>query len=591
MLMKNGCKEKGKATCNVFSRDLECRREGWGARRGPHPGGRWLRRRQGLHGAGPHGAPLGAPGSASPPEPLPEREEPEADAADTAAGNMATARHVLRMRGGTAGAGGGLRSGRGGGTDGRCGRAHARWAVPHTNSCLQEISEKKAGTKEMPTLPSTPQARKPKKQHPKHRLPDVLDLRASTEVAKSPPLCPSPSARAPDSDTSGSSLPRAACSTAESSRSIATRAAGSSLGPCDTCTCAQAGLRDIGKAMTSICHSQNIPSALSKFQERVEETTGTMTLSATDVSYRASEQSKDLSRISKQLQMLLQQVKPLKAELEESQKQKEELRKQVEDFSRLLQAQKEARAQQREEAERNLHVKNKEHLEAVARLQRDKNDLQRRAALLEERFCALKEELAAKQAAVQELGKDPQGSPSSHFSPPTPLRSHGQSLQAKQRALLQHLNGLDQEREEVQASLGAAEEDKARLAEQLEESRERSGQQLQAQQELLDTLRREKLSLQQSVSELQANVSRLQEQARELKERERLLVLFPELPGSAGRRVLFAGTGSLTEEMEKQLQANSIRTSVLEEQNTRLGSALAKLKATAEQGMQRHEDD
>lgn len=57
-----------------------------------------------------------------------------------------------------------------------------------------------------------------------------------------------------------------------------------------------------------------------------------------------------------------------------------------------------------------------------------------------------------------------------------------QSLQAKQRALLQQLDSLDQEREELQASLGEAEEDKARLAEQLEESRERSGQQLQAQQ-------------------------------------------------------------------------------------------------------------
>lgn len=50
-----------------------------------------------------------------------------------------------------------------------------------------------------------------------------------------------------------------------------------------------------------------------------------------------------------------------------------------------------------------------------------------------------------------------------------------------------------------------------------------------AMQELLDTLRQEKLSLEQSVSALQANVSKLEEQARELKERERLLVFFPEL--------------------------------------------------------------
>lgn len=40
------------------------------------------------------------------------------------------------------------------------------------------------------------------------------------------------------------------------------------------------------------------------------------------------------------------------------------------------------------------------------------------AALLEERLSAVKEELAAKQAAVQDLGKDPGGSPSWHISPP-----------------------------------------------------------------------------------------------------------------------------------------------------------------------------
>ena len=48
-------------------------------------------------------------------------------------------------------------------------------------------------------------------------------------------------------------------------------------------------------------------------------------------------------------------------------------------------------------------------------------------------------------------------------------------------------------------------------------------------QELLDVLRREKLNLEQSVSELQAKVSRLEEQARGMQERERLLMFFPKL--------------------------------------------------------------
>ncbi|KFQ79523.1 Coiled-coil domain-containing protein 157, partial [Phoenicopterus ruber ruber] len=264
------------------------------------------------------------------------------------------------------------------------------------------LAEKKACRKEMPTLQSVPPAGKPEKERLKHSLPDILELRTSTEVAQSASLCPS-SVRAPDGEALGSSLPRVACSTAESSRSVPTQMPGLSPGPCDTCTSAQASLREVGKAITSICQSQNIPSALSRFQEMVEDTRGRRTLSAVDVSYWASEQSKDLSRISKHLQMLLQQVNPLKSELEESGKQKDELRKQVEDFSRLLQAEKETQAQQRKEAEQNLAVKNREYLEAVARLERDKDDLRRGAALLEERLSALKEELAAKQAAVREL--------------------------------------------------------------------------------------------------------------------------------------------------------------------------------------------
>uniref|UniRef100_A0A8B9SWV6 Coiled-coil domain-containing protein 157 n=1 Tax=Anas platyrhynchos TaxID=8839 RepID=A0A8B9SWV6_ANAPL len=161
-----------------------------------------------------------------------------------------------------------------------------------------------------------------------------------------------------------------------------------------------------------------------------------------------------------------------------------------------------------------------------------------------------------------------------------------QSLQAKQNALLQQLDSLDQEREELQASLGEAEGDRARLAEQLEESREQreqSGHQLRALQELLDTLQQEKQSLEQSVSELREDVSRLEEQAQELKEREKLLVFFPELHVPVETQ--FESTGNIAEDMEKQLQANDIRIRVLEQENTRLRAALAKLKVAAQQGV------
>ncbi|GAB0196756.1 coiled-coil domain-containing protein 157 [Grus japonensis] len=461
----------------------------------------------------------------------------------------------------------------------------------------QLLAEKAACRKEIPTLQSAPQAGKPK-ECLKRCSPAALELRTSTEIAQAVSLHPLSGVRVPDGNTSHSSLPRAACGTAESSRSIPTQTTGSSPGPCDTCASAQVSLREVGKAITNICQSQNIPSALSRFQEMVEESRGRRTLSAMDVSYWASEQSKDLSRISKHLHMLLQQVDPLKSELEESEKQKDELRKQIEAFSRLLQAERETQAQQRKEAEQNLQVKNKEYMEAVARLERDKDDLRRevtKTTLLEEmrttmvtrsQVLELEEKLQLLTGQRESLGRELSTTGTQLEKEKVKVASmlrHQESLQAKQKALLQQLDSLDQEREELRARLGEAEEDKGRLAEQLEESREQSAQQLQAQQELLDTLQREKLSLEQSVSELQENVSRLEEQARELKERERLLVFFPELHIPAGTQ--FESTGSLTEDMEKQLQANSIRIGVLEQENVRLRSALAKVKVAAEQGV------
>ncbi|NXT78969.1 CC157 protein, partial [Zapornia atra] len=460
----------------------------------------------------------------------------------------------------------------------------------------QLLDEKKACRKEIPTLQPTPQAGKLKQQqHLKRSSPDALELRTLAEVAQTTSLCPSSGILMPDGSTSCSALPRAASNTAKSSHSTPMQTTGSPLGPCENCASAQVSLREVGKAITSICQSQNIPSALSKFQ-MVEESTGRKTLSATDMSYWASEQSKDLSRISRHLQTLLQQVGPLKSELEESAKQKDKLQKQVEDLSQLLQAEKETQAQQRKKAEQNLKVKNKEHLEAVARLEQDKDDLRRgaspqpgpevsvsssevtKATLLEEmrttmvtRSVALELEekvrllMGQRESLGEELSTTTTELEKEKVKVASMLR-HQESLQAKHNVLVQQLDSLDQEHEELQARLGEAEEDKARLVEQLEESQQQSGQQLQAQQ-----------------VELQANISRLEEQARELKEREKLLVFFPDLHIANGMQ--FESTGSLTEDMEKQLQANSIRIDLLQQENARLKSALAKVKAAAEQGV------
>ncbi|NWY19925.1 CC157 protein, partial [Aphelocoma coerulescens] len=471
--------------------------------------------------------------------------------------------------------------------------------------CQQLRDEEKDCRQETPTQQSTPppapQAGKPEKEHLKCSLPDVLESGTAPEAAQSPSVCPYPSVRVLGS--SGSSQARAGPSPAPSTRSVPTQTSGSPLGSCDTCSSAQASLHEVGRAITSICQSQNIPSALSKFQEVLEDSTGRRNLSATDVSYWASEQSKDLSRISKHLQGLLQQVNPVKAELEEMGKQKEKLQKQVEDFSRKLQkqvedfsrklqAEKDTQAEQQRKAEQSLKAKDKEHSEAVARLEQDKDDLQRGTEVLGHSLCVspelskatLLEEMRTTMVAQSQMleleekvqvligqrdSLDQELSATSMQLEKEKVRvesmvRHEESLQAKQRSLLQQLDSLDQEREELQASLGEAEEDKARLVEQLEQSQEQSGKQLQAQQ-------------------LQANTSRLEEQAQELRERERLLVFFPDL--HIPTEMQFESSGNLTEDMESQLQANNIRIEVLQRENAQLEALLTKVKVAAEQGM------
>uniref|UniRef100_A0A8C3FK18 Uncharacterized protein n=1 Tax=Chrysemys picta bellii TaxID=8478 RepID=A0A8C3FK18_CHRPI len=167
---------------------------------------------------------------------------------------------------------------------------------------------------------------------------------------------------------------------------------------------------------------------------------------------------------------------------------------------------------------------------------------------------------------------------------------HEESLQAKQRALLQQLDCLDQECEELRASLGEAEDDKAKLEQQLKETQAEKQQvqsQLEAQQQLMENLQQEKLSFEQSTSELLRNISELDELLQELKERERLLVSFPDLHIPAEAQFESKRGHGVGQQTVRQLQANNIRISVLEEENSRLRTALAKMKETAQEGVLR----
>ncbi|XP_077165041.1 coiled-coil domain-containing protein 157 isoform X2 [Paroedura picta] len=441
---------------------------------------------------------------------------------------------------------------------------------------------------------------------------------------RSSPLPMSASSRLQDSATRVSSQAQIS----QGVRSIHSQTIESSLVPCDACERAQVSLREVGNAIIHICSSQNLPSSLKRFLQMVEETIGQKPLTATDMSYWASEQSKDLSRINKHLQTLTELVDPLKQELEAAEKQKEELKKQLETFQSCLEKEKEAREQQMKEAERLSEKKNAESLQLVATLEKDKEHLQKRQVFLEEQISTLKETLQQQQATFRELERTKSSllqelqvkmagmveksqvtsveaqlavlftqldSTKQQLNWTTAeldkekakvesMLRHKESLQAKQRALMLQLDNLDQECEQLKTNLADREDDMYVLQEQvkgLQEEKQQIQDQMKAQQELLERAQQEKQSMEQSISELHKTVSQLGDVNQQLKERERLLVSFPDLHLPVETQ--FESTGDIMEDMGKQLQANNIRISVLEEENTRLRTAVAKMKELAQQ--------
>ncbi|XP_063000340.1 coiled-coil domain-containing protein 157 [Elgaria multicarinata webbii] len=489
----------------------------------------------------------------------------------------------------------------------------------------QLVAEKKHNKEDASGLKYCLQAAKAENERLKSCSPEHSDLDVTLPSFRSSPLTLSASSGLPDSGPSVRPAAKSAHGPSKHARSIHSQTIESSLVPCDACERAQASLQEVGDAVIGICKGQNLPSSLSRFLKMVEETLGRKPLTAMDIHYWASEQRKDLSRINKHLQTLMELINPLKEELEESQKQEEDLKKQLEAFESRLQEEKEAQEQRRREAEALFERRNAEALQRVATLEKDTEGLQTRAVSLEKEVSTLKERLQMQKDTIQELEQAKndllqemrvkmvdKGEVSKLNDQLEVLASqlesakqqlnwanteldkekatvesmlrHKESLQAKQRGLMQRLDNLDQECEQLKSSL-ADEEDKhyrakKRLKEMQEETRE-TQRQLEAQQKLTERAQQEKLSLEQSASQLQRTVSDLGDLIHEMKERETLLVSFPDLHIPVETQ--FETTGDIMEDMGKQLQANNIRISILEEENSRLRAAVAKMKEAAQQ--------
>ncbi|XP_017916477.1 PREDICTED: coiled-coil domain-containing protein 157 isoform X2 [Capra hircus] len=439
---------------------------------------------------------------------------------------------------------------------------------------------------------------------------------AKGEPARSPELgtaqlvkAPSPVPGLPQACPEQDSLPVSISlqrpgGTAENTRSVHSQTVETALVPCDACTSVQGSLREVGKVVINLCQSQNLPSSLGRFQQLVQDSMGHRPLPAATVGLWAAEQSKDLARLSKLMG-------PLRAQLEEAEGQKDGLRRQVGELEQTLQQERAVRQRQAEEAEQRRAQWERERQQLLAAAT-ETSDLKTKVATLEgelkqqqskaqqlqaeaEHRLEAERQVRQLEQQVELLAGRLEGASQQIRWASTELDKekarvdsmvrHQESLQAKQRALLQQLDSLDQEREELRGSLDEAEAQRAHVEEQLQSvqgEREQGQCQLQAQQELLQSQQREKQGLEQATTDLRLTISELERELVDLRERERLLVAFPDLHRPAEAQI--QSSGNVTDDMERQVQANDIRIRVLQEENGRLRSMLSKIREVAQQG-------
>ncbi|XP_055260510.1 coiled-coil domain-containing protein 157 isoform X3 [Moschus berezovskii] len=396
--------------------------------------------------------------------------------------------------------------------------------------------------------------------------------------------------------------------TAENTRSVHSQTVETALVPCDACTNVQGSLQEVGKVVINLCQSQNLPSSLGRFQQLVQDSMGRRPLPAATMGLWAAEQSKDLARLGKLMG-------PLRAQLAEAEGQRDRLRTQVGELEQALQQERGAQQQQAEEAEQRRSQWERERQQLLT----ETSDLKTKVATLEGELKQQRESTQAVESKAQQLQAEAEhrleaerqvrqleqqvellvgrldGASQQIRWASTELDKekarvdsmvrHQESLQAKQRALLQQLDSLDQEREELRGSLDEAEAQRAHVEEQLQSvqgEREQGQCQLRAQQELLQSLQREKQGLEQATTDLRLTISELERELVELRERERLLVAFPDLHRPAEAQI--QSSGNVTDDMERQVQANDIRIQVLQEENGRLRSMLSKIREVAQQG-------
>ncbi|XP_037633338.1 coiled-coil domain-containing protein 157 isoform X2 [Sebastes umbrosus] len=390
----------------------------------------------------------------------------------------------------------------------------------------------------------------------------------------------------------------------------------SSLVPCNTCHQVQSTLIKTGHALVELLQSESLPSSLQPLLEAVEDTLEPGHMTAGDVAQWASEQLRDMRRLAKHLQDVRGTVQPLKDRLAAAEAERERFRSQLERTQKEFKEKVEKHQVNIVQLEFSLSKAKRSEKETEQRLQEEQRQLKRETLCLEESNSRLKEKVAVQQDALEALGEanvlqekvrtlhteeeaccklqqriqqlESQISETQLRLEKENAKYHSacrqqESMQAKQKSLLERVDALDEECEELQGQLGESEERQIDLhneLQQMSEEKEQMQAQLSQQQDLCLGLQKEKQTQETHIGELKSSVTELKEYVHALRERERLLVAFPELSPLVQAQP--QSTGNVLLDMERQLQANNIRMKVLEQENTTLYASLVKLRERAQ---------
>ncbi|XP_030893699.1 coiled-coil domain-containing protein 157 isoform X2 [Leptonychotes weddellii] len=391
---------------------------------------------------------------------------------------------------------------------------------------------------------------------------------AKGEPARSPEFVtakfikpPSPTPGLPQTCQEPDSLPvrvspQCPARTAKNRRSVHSQTVETALVPCDACTSVQGSLREVGKVLIGLCQSQNLPSSLGQFQQLVQDSMGLRPLPAATVGHWAAEQSKDLTRLSKHVGALSQLVGPLRAQLEEAEGQKDGLKQQVGQLEQALQEEQRERRRQADEAARQLVEWGRNRQQLLT----ETSDLKTKVATLEGELKQQQESMQAVETKAQQLQEEAERR--------AEAERQVQQLEEQVQLLAGRLDGASQQ---IRWASTELDKEKARV-----------DSMVRHQEELLQSLQREKQGLEQATTDLRLTISELERELVELRERERLLVAFPDLHRPIEAQI--PSSGDVTDDMERQVQANDIRIRVLQEENGRLRSMLSKIREVAQQG-------